>query len=86
MAPEAYEVLSRLLATAKLRRSKNSLEDEIAAEDKMVEAAVASQNKRWKNREEREERERQEEEDRKAEAIQQSLDAGASSRQKRNKY
>ncbi|KAH7317365.1 Cupredoxin [Rhexocercosporidium sp. MPI-PUGE-AT-0058] len=60
------------------RGSKNSLEDEIAAEDMSVEAGVASQNKRRKNREEREERERQEEEDRKAAAIQQSLDAGAS--------
>jgi len=67
------------------RGSKNSLEDEITAEDMSVEAGVASQNKRRKNREEREERERQEEEDRKAAAIQQSLDAGASSKQKRNK-
>jgi hypothetical protein len=72
--------------SAEDRRSKNSLEDEIAAEDKMVEAGMASQNKRRKNREEREERERQEEEDRKADAIQKSLDAGASSRQRRNKY
>jgi hypothetical protein len=78
------------------RRSKNSLEDEIAAEDKMVDTATASQNKRRKNREEREERERQEEEDRKererqeeedrkADAIQRSLDAGVSSRNRRNK-
>ncbi|KAL5325506.1 hypothetical protein ACEPPN_006633 [Leptodophora sp. 'Broadleaf-Isolate-01'] len=68
--------------STKDRGNKNSLEDEIAAEDKMIEAA----NKRRKNKEERDERERQEEEDRKAAAIQQSLDAKASSKQKRNKY
>ena len=67
------------------RGSKNSLEDAIAAEDRMVDAATASQNKRRKNREEREERERQKEEDRKADAIQRSLDAGSSSKQRRNK-
>ncbi|KAK2626190.1 hypothetical protein QTJ16_004452 [Diplocarpon rosae] len=70
------------------RDSDNSLEQGFAQEDAqeaMVKAGNASKNKRKEAREKREQKEREQEDQRKADAIQASLDAANVSQKRRKK-